>query len=85
MPDISVKTLAIPVTMLSSVLAGSAFVTDTRSDLDHLKERVSEHRKDFKDSISDLKELHDKLSRMEGKQDLILHTIKRLEKRLGND
>ena len=85
MPDISVKTLAIPVTMLSSVLAGSAFVTDTRSDLDHLKERVSEHRKDFKDSISDLKELHEKLSRMEGKQDLILHTIKRLEKRLGND
>ncbi len=85
MPDISVKTLAIPVTMLSSVLAGSAFVTDTRSDLDHLKERVSEHRKDFKDSISDLKELHDKLSIMEGKQDLILHTIKRLEKRLGND
>ena len=85
MPDISVKTLAIPVTMLSSVLAGSAFVTDTRSDLDHLKERVSEHRKDFKDSISDLKELHDKLSRMEGKQDLILHTIKRLEKRIGND
>ena len=85
MPDISVKTLAITVTMLSSVLAGSAFVTDTRSDLDHLKERVSEHRKDFKDSISDLKELHDKLSRMEGKQDLILHTIKRLEKRIGND
>ena len=83
MPDI--KTLAIPVTMLSSVLAGSAFVTDTRSDLDHLKERVSVHRQDFKDSISESKEQHKRLSRMEGKQDLILHTIKRLEKRLGND
>jgi len=85
MPDINAKNIAIPLTMLGSVVAGSAYITDTRSDLDHLTSRVNHHRSDFKDSISESKDQFERLSRMEGKQDLILHTIKQLEKRFSNE
>jgi len=85
MPDINAKNIAIPLTMLGSVVAGSSYITDTRSDLDHLTSRVNNHRSDFKDSISESKDQDERLSRMEGKQDLILHTIKRLEKRFSDE
>ena len=49
MPEVSIKSLSIPITMLSSVLAGSAFIRDTRSDLDHLKEKVQTHPAEVKD------------------------------------
>ena len=85
MPDLSLKNLTIPVSMLTSIIAVSALITGTRSDLDHLTSRVDNFREDLKESDSDLKNQDERLSRMEGKQDLILHTIQQLEKRFSNE
>ena len=41
---ISVKSLSIPVTMIGSIVGGSAWLQATRSDLDHLTEKVGRHR-----------------------------------------
>jgi len=75
---ISVKSLSIPVTMIGSIVGGSAWLQATRSDLDHLTEKVG----GLKDKIEIIDKLSrgqdERLSRMEGKQDLILESIRRL-------
>jgi len=89
---VSLKAITIPVSMVASILGGSAYLTSTRSDLDHLVDKVKNHRMDFKETrattrdkikmLSQFEHAQDKrLSRMEGKQDLILQTVRNLEKR----
>jgi hypothetical protein len=97
MPDtVSVKALTIPVSMLTTILGGSAWLTTTRADLDHLTEKVEINRLDEQaeqhriydkiESLDEMERLQDvRLSRMEGKQDVILQTIQQLEKRLSNE
>ena len=90
---VSIKALTIPVSMLASILGGSAFLTGTRSDLNHLTEKVSAYRMDYKENeklirikisqLDGLERAQDaRLTRMESKQDLILQTLQQMEKRI---
>jgi uncharacterized protein YdgA (DUF945 family) len=93
MPEsVSIKNLTIPVSMLTTILGGSAWLTSTRAELEHLREKVGIHRQDFKETKKELKQKIDlistmersqdgRLTRIESKQDLILQLIKKLEKR----
>ena len=91
---ISIKALTIPISMLASILGGSAWLTTTRSDLNHLTDKVRNHRIEFKESrkqsntkmqmLSNFERSQDeRLARMEGKQDLILKTMQTLERRIN--
>jgi len=75
---VSVKSLSIPVTMIGSIVGGSAWLQATRSDLDHLTEKVGSLKEKIEviDTLS--RNQDERLSRMEGKQDLILESIRRI-------
>tara|TARA_R110000824_G_scaffold96013_3_gene230434 strand:+ start:1190 stop:1447 length:258 start_codon:yes stop_codon:yes gene_type:complete len=79
---ISVKSISIPVTMIGSIIGGSAWLQATRSDLDHLTEKVQVQtvKLNVIDKLS--RSQDERLSRMEGKQDLILESIRRLNNRM---
>jgi len=91
--SVSVKSLTIPVSMLTTILGGSAWLTSTRAELDNLIEKVEINRiteKELRnqisrkiDSIRNMERLQaERLSRIEGKQDIILHSVQQLEKRV---
>lgn len=90
---VSIKSLTIPASMLATILGGAGWLTTTRADLNHLTDKVENHRQDFKENTANTsgkfeiinnigRGQDERLSRMEGKQDLILHTIQQIEQRI---
>jgi len=90
---LNVKSLGLPVTMVvtmaGSMLTGSTWLQSIRSDVDHMDEKRMLHNADFREfktsikgkiqTMNDMGRSQDeRLSRMEGKQDLILESIRRL-------
>jgi len=84
----SLAKMTIPVTMIGSIIGGSAWLTTTRSDVNHLTEVVEIHIVDYKKyrdkTYDSQKKTDEKLSRMEGKQDLILKQLSLIERRINS-
>lgn len=85
--SLSLAKLTLPISMLTTIIGGSAWLTTTRSDVNHLERKVTSHVsefKTFKEKIYDKQNKQGELiSKMDGKLDLMLKQLQIIERRLN--
>ena len=83
----SLAKLTLPISMVTTIIGGSAWLTYTRSDVNHLTTKVDVHIVEFKKTTEKMHARNNKqgeiISRMDGKLDLMLKQLALIERRLN--
>lgn len=85
MPDsqFSVAKLTLPISMVTTIVGGSAWLTTTRGDVNHLQQKVDVHISDFKTQKEKVDKQGEIISKMDGKLDLLIRQLQVIERRLN--
>jgi len=79
----SIAKLTLPISMVTTIIGGSAWLTSTRSDVNYLQEKVNIHVIEFKESLKMQHRQGEIVSKMDGKLDLVLSQLRLIERRLN--
>ena len=84
--DINVSKLTFPLSMLTTIVGGAAWLTTTRGDVNHLQIKVDSHIQDFKSSHTAMSVKASKqgeaISEINAKLDLLLRQMENIQRKL---
>jgi len=83
LPHVNVSKLTLPISMLTTIIGGAAWLTTTRADVNHLQVKVDSHIEDFKKSRLKSEKQGEVISEMNGKLDILLKQMQTMERRLN--
>lgn len=84
--DINVSKLTFPLSMLTTIVGGAAWLTTTRGDVNHLQLKVDTHIEDFKQSHTAMAvktaKQGETISEINAKLDLLLRQMENIQRKL---
>lgn len=86
--DINASRLTFPISMLTTIIGGAAWLTTTRGDVNHLQLKVDTHIQDFKHSHTSMAIKSSKqgemISEINAKLDLLLRQMENIQRKIDH-